>query len=117
MFTQRLISLSFLPFLAVSFGACRMNANFHEIDPGKYYRSAQLHPDELQKAIDHFQIRTVINLRGEAPEEKWFQEERRVPPRGGTIEGRKALEVSAAKYRLSHTQRVLDIVEREAARQ
>ena len=53
-------------------------ANFHTIAEGMAYRSAQ--PDEnlLRAVIGEFGIRTVINLRGENPEEAWWQVEQRV---------------------------------------
>ena len=49
--------------------------NFHEVDPGKFYRSAQMTPDELRDAIKQYGIRTVINLRGDHPEDAWYTDE------------------------------------------
>lgn len=50
--------------------------NFHEIDPGKFYRSAQLGKDEFDEIVQKYGIRTVINLRGSQPGEWWFDDEK-----------------------------------------
>jgi protein tyrosine phosphatase (PTP) superfamily phosphohydrolase (DUF442 family) len=49
----------------------RLSKNFHEVDPGKFYRSAQLTPAELEEAIEKYGIKTVISLRG-APENSYW---------------------------------------------
>ena len=49
--------------------------NFHELDAGKAYRSAQPTGEELKNVIDLFGIKTVINLRGSNPDEAWYTEE------------------------------------------
>lgn len=49
--------------------------NFHEVDPGKFYRSAQMTPTELREAIKQYGIRTVINLRGDHHEDAWYTDE------------------------------------------
>jgi protein tyrosine/serine phosphatase len=46
-----------------------------EIDPGKVFRSGQLDPEALNKLILEKNIKTVINLRGEFPGQKWFDQE------------------------------------------
>ncbi|MEE6250658.1 MAG: dual specificity protein phosphatase family protein [Bdellovibrionota bacterium] len=51
--------------------------NFHEIDEARYYRSAQLSAKKLEKYVEKYGIKTVINLRGES-EKKWFQEEKEI---------------------------------------
>lgn len=50
--------------------------NFHEVDPGKFYRSAQLAKDEFDEIVKRYGIRTVINLRGSQPGEWWFDDEK-----------------------------------------
>ncbi len=52
--------------------------NFHEIDPGKFYRSAQLSKDEFAETVKKYGIRTVVNLRGSQPGEWWFDDEKDV---------------------------------------
>jgi protein tyrosine/serine phosphatase len=51
--------------------------NFHEIDPGKFYRSAQLAKNEFEEVVRKHGIRTVINLRGSQPGEWWFDDEKK----------------------------------------
>lgn len=54
----------------------RVYANFHEVDPGKFYRSAQLTADELTEVVKQYGIKTVINLRGEQVKKDWYQWEK-----------------------------------------
>lgn len=45
----------------------RLTKNFYEVDPGKFYRSAQLTASELENVISKRGIKTVISLRGNPP--------------------------------------------------
>lgn len=56
-------------------GALHMTGNFHEVLPGRFYRSGQLSPDALSRYIDRYGIKTVINLRGAAPGRAWYDGE------------------------------------------
>ena len=49
--------------------------NFHEVEPGRFYRSAQLRRFEFATLLPIFKIKTVINLRGENPTAKWYEDE------------------------------------------
>jgi len=51
--------------------------NFHAIADGQAYRSAQVRPETLDYAASTLGVRTVINLRGENPDQDWYQAERR----------------------------------------
>lgn len=42
----------------------RISKNFVEVDPGKFYRSAQLTESELEEVIKKYGIKQVISLRG-----------------------------------------------------
>ena len=52
--------------------------NISTVERGRLYRSAQLSPRRLSKIIRKYGITTVINLRGENPDTKWWQGEREV---------------------------------------
>jgi len=52
--------------------------NFHIITPGKAYRSAQLDRDELKYYIKKYNIKSILNLRGENPNAAWYIEELQV---------------------------------------
>lgn len=52
--------------------------NFHEVIPGKVYRSAQLSAEGFRHFIKEYHIRSIINLRGANPKRKWYQNEIRV---------------------------------------
>lgn len=64
----------------LTLGGCR---NFHSVQQNALYRSAQLKPNELELAIDHLRIRTIINLRGEHPEKGWYRDEATVAANHG----------------------------------
>jgi hypothetical protein len=46
-------------------GYLRLSGNFHAVEEGVIYRSAQLSGDDFQNRIRTYGIRTIINLRGE----------------------------------------------------
>ena len=53
-------------------------ANLRVIEDGLAYRSSQPDENMLRDVIAAFGIKTVINLRGENPDEVWWQNEDRV---------------------------------------
>lgn len=67
-------SLAFLVFAGFAYrsSVVRLTKNFYEVDPGKFYRSAQLSPDELKEAIAKYGIKTVISLRGAPVNSYWY---------------------------------------------
>jgi protein tyrosine/serine phosphatase len=70
---SRIILLGFTGvLLAVAFYL--ISLNFHEIEPGQMYRSAQLNKAELDFLLPMFHIKTIINLRGEN-RAQWFTDE------------------------------------------
>lgn len=73
-----LIGLSFVALVAWGYrnSVFRPAKNFHELDPGKFYRSAQLAKDEFEDLVKTYGIKTVINLRGSQPGEWWFDDEK-----------------------------------------
>ena len=52
--------------------------NFHPITYGEAYRSAQLDRDELKYYIKEYNIKSILNLRGEKPDAPWYREEKKV---------------------------------------
>ena len=63
--------------LVLAAAGCRVSANFHTVDDGKLYRSAQLTESELHDAIKKYGIKTVVNLRGLNPGKDWYDAEAR----------------------------------------
>jgi len=53
-------------------------ANFHVLDPGRAYRSAQPDPAGLENVISQLGIKTVLNLRGPNPGKPWYDAEAQV---------------------------------------
>lgn len=58
--------------------AINWNANFGTITDGELYRSGQMTASALNSTIAKCGIKTVLNLRGFHPEEKWYAAEREV---------------------------------------
>ncbi|KKQ33335.1 MAG: hypothetical protein US49_C0001G0015 [candidate division TM6 bacterium GW2011_GWF2_37_49] len=52
--------------------------NFHSVEPGICYRSAQLRPKTLARYIKKYGIKSVINLRGENAHSDWWKAEKMV---------------------------------------
>ena len=50
--------------------------NFHTVIPGKFYRSAQLDAKTLTRYGTEYNVSTVLNLRGENPEDEWYIQEK-----------------------------------------
>ena len=50
----------------------------HQVVPGEVLRSRQLEKDELRDVIETYDLRTVINLRGSPPGEKWLDDHKGV---------------------------------------
>src|SRR5262245_58159882 len=59
---------------AAEIGRMFLARNQHVVVPGRFYRSAQLSPDELKQFVTRNNIRTVINLRGR-PASEWHPAE------------------------------------------
>jgi protein tyrosine/serine phosphatase len=59
--------------------------NFHEVLPGVLYRSAQLSASSLDAHARLNGLRTIINLRGPNPAERWYRDELTVSQRDGLI--------------------------------
>lgn len=68
------VALVFLP-LALYLAVLHVANNFHEVVPGEMYRSAQLSKGELTHYIKKYDIKSVINLRGENLQKEWYQNE------------------------------------------
>lgn len=56
-------------------GGIQIFDNFHVVEPGALYRSAQMDGTELTKTIQSYGIRTVLNLRGENTGKDWYDAE------------------------------------------
>ncbi|MGE5472347.1 MAG: tyrosine-protein phosphatase [Bacteroidota bacterium] len=57
------------------YGYLQVTHNFHEVEPGLYYRSAQMTPDDLDATIRQHGIRSVLNLRGKNIGTPWYDKE------------------------------------------
>lgn len=98
---------SFLLFFAASQSACRLSANFHEVERGVFYRSAQLYKGELETAFQKLGIKTVINLRGEAPGKGWYKDEIEVSEKYGV----RHISIGMSASRLPHRSDLIKLLD------
>lgn len=56
-------------------GYLQLVGNIHAVTPGVVYRSAQLNGERLSDTLKKYGIKSVINLRGDNPEEPWYNDE------------------------------------------
>lgn len=61
--------------IAAYCGLLRYLGNVHVVEQGKLYRSAQLQGDQLKRVIAQYGIRSILNLRGAAPGQSWYDGE------------------------------------------
>ena len=54
-----------------------MSCNFHTVEEGVLYRSAQPTAKAIERAYDEYGIKTIINLRGENDDD-WYLEEEQI---------------------------------------
>jgi protein tyrosine phosphatase (PTP) superfamily phosphohydrolase (DUF442 family) len=77
--------------------------NFHEVEPGRAYRCAQVRPETLQYIVNNYCVRTVINLRGENDYQEWYQLERLACESLGV----KLIDIRMTTYELPYPQTLL----------
>lgn len=53
----------------------QLSGNFHSVIAGELYRSAQLSPAQFERYVRADGIKTIINLRGENVNAKWYNAE------------------------------------------
>src|SRR5690349_4656102 len=71
--------------LGLVVGGIWWSGNLGTVVPRRVHRSAQLGPDHLEKVIRGREIKTVLNLRGENPTERWYRDERTAALRAGAV--------------------------------
>jgi protein tyrosine/serine phosphatase len=61
--------------LCAYLGYLSLSGNFHPVLAGEVYRSAQVSKDDIADYQGTYGIRSILNLRGAAPGEAWYDEE------------------------------------------
>lgn len=56
-------------------GYLYLSGNFHAITAGEAYRSAQLEKSLFEYYVRKYNIRSILNLRGQHPDQQWYQDE------------------------------------------
>lgn len=59
--------------------------NLHAVTEGTVYRSAQMSDATLARTIEDKGIKSIMNLRGEKPDSRWFQKEMAVARAHGVL--------------------------------
>jgi protein tyrosine phosphatase (PTP) superfamily phosphohydrolase (DUF442 family) len=94
---KNLIKFGLIGLVAIMFTAggwvalLRFTGNIHEINGSLVLRSAQLAPEQLAELVQTYQIKTVLNLRGEHKEEEWYRAELAVSEKRGVTHENLAL--------------------------
>jgi len=83
----------------------RLLDNFHAIEEGRAYRSAQLYADTLEWVVKHHGVRTVINLRGPNPQTDWYPAEKERCEKLGV----KLIDIPLSAFRLPPPDRLLEL--------
>jgi undecaprenyl-diphosphatase len=92
-----IISVIIIPLLGVAIYAYYVaeNGNFHEITKGEAFRAAQMNGTELEHCIINYHLKSILNLRGKYPEEKWYCDEMKICAKYGVMH----YDVSLSAYR------------------
>jgi protein tyrosine/serine phosphatase len=61
------------------------NDNFHVVDPGRFYRSAELKPSQIDKAIQQYGIKSILNLEGDKTGRPWYDAEKAIAADHGIV--------------------------------
>lgn len=61
--------------LAAWAGYLQVTGNYHVVEPGLVYRSNTLSQTQLRQVIERDRIRTILNLRGAARGQQWYDDE------------------------------------------
>lgn len=56
-------------------GFLQLSGNFHTVIAGELYRSAQPTPGQIERYVQRYGIRTIVNLRGENDSQTWYDDE------------------------------------------
>ena len=89
-------------FLTLMLSSC----NLHIVDEGQLYRSGQMTQEELTKAVDTLGIKTIINLRGSAPDKEWYRKEKKAAQRLGV----EHIDIRMSAKRLPHRDDLLELL-------
>jgi protein tyrosine/serine phosphatase len=101
---------AFLVLLCLSlFTLWRYTHNFHEVIPHIVYRSNQLSSQELKTIVAQNRIRSIINLRGQNPNEEWYQQELKLSQELGIIHRDLSLQSKVLPTRVTLTQLAVQI--------
>jgi protein tyrosine phosphatase (PTP) superfamily phosphohydrolase (DUF442 family) len=88
-----------------------VGSNIHTVIPGRVYRSAQLAPNDLEKVVNNYGIRTVLNLRGCSAPIPWYLDECRVTQQHGVSQEDICLSSSRLPS-VTEVQRLLEVLDR-----
>jgi protein tyrosine phosphatase (PTP) superfamily phosphohydrolase (DUF442 family) len=84
-----------------------LRVNFHTVRAGEIYRSAQPSAGDLREMADDYGIRSVVNLRGPNPDERWYRQE----VAASRALGLRHYDVSMRAYELPRIRELLKLVD------
>jgi protein tyrosine phosphatase (PTP) superfamily phosphohydrolase (DUF442 family) len=56
-------------------GIIQYLGNIHVVEEGQLYRSGQLDKEQFEQVIERYQIKSILNLRGDNAGETWYDDE------------------------------------------
>lgn len=104
---RRLLVLVAMASVMLGATGCRLSKNFYTVESGKVYRSAQLTKAEFEASFKKLGIKTVINLRGEKPNDGWYKDEVAVTSQYGVT----LVDIGMSAKRLPHREDLLKLIE------
>jgi protein tyrosine/serine phosphatase len=79
------LSMALIVIVTFAFIMIEVIGNFYKVD-NNIYRSGQLNKYNLPYYIDKYNIKTILNLRGEAKDAPWYINEKRyIEKKGGSL--------------------------------
>ena len=73
--TRTSLVLSLLLLTALLQSCSVVRSNLQTVEPGQFYRSGQMAGFKIDAVANRYDIKTMINLRGEQPDESWYRSE------------------------------------------
>jgi len=102
---MRLIILG-LFIMAPFLNSCGFRLNFHVVEEGKVYRSAQPTANDLQNIMEKYHIKTILNLRGGSASD-WYKEEKEFAEKNGID----LITIGMSAMRLPHRKDLIKVLD------
>ena len=100
-----------LSLLVVAYTVIEHDGNFHEVEHGLIYRSAQLDAKDLTERTKQVGLKSILNLRGESSGDDWYESELAVSRSMGLTHLNYRMSASES-LNLNQMQEILELIEK-----